>query len=83
MNYGGLREIEDTISIEKLKSKQVGYITGDLALNLIMSLSYSQGCWGRMLRDLYENDEIENFKEWVEKQKFTSELDLIMKLEGN
>lgn len=58
-------------------------ITGEQALNLIISLSYSQGCWGRLLRDLEENDAIEDFKEWVEEQRFTSELDLILCLEGN
>ena len=69
--------------INKLESKQKGYITGELALDLIKSLACSQGCWGRMLRDLEENDAIEDFKDWVEEQQFTSELDLILKLEGN
>lgn len=59
------------------------YITGEQALDLIKSLACSQGCWGRMLRDLEENDEIEDFKKWVEKQKFTDDLDLIIRLEGN
>lgn len=59
------------------------YITGEEALDLIKSLACSQGCWGRMLRDLEENDEIEDFKKWVEKQKFTDDLDLIIRLEGN
>lgn len=69
--------------INKLESKQKGYITGELALDLIKSLACSQGCWGRMLRDLEENDAIEDFKDWVEEQQFTSELDLILKLGGN
>lgn len=68
----------------KIESKQKGYITWELALDLIKSLSYSQGCWGRLLRDLEEYEEyMEEFKNWVEEQKFTSELDLILKLEGN
>ena len=69
--------------INKLESKQKGYITGELALDLIKSLACSQGCWGRMLRDLEENDAIEDFKDWVEEQQFTRELDLILKLGGN
>lgn len=67
----------------KIESKQKGYITGEMALDIIASLSYSQGCWGRLLRDIEENDAIEDFKNWVEEQKFTSELDLILCLEGN
>lgn len=58
-------------------------ITGEDALNILVSLSRSQGCWGRMLRDLIENDAIEDFKNWVEEQQFTTELDLILCLEGN
>lgn len=42
--------------INKLESKQKGYITGERALNL---------------------------KKWVEENKFTNELDLILRLEGN
>jgi len=58
-------------------------ISGDRALELVEELSYGQGCWGRLLRNLIDNDEIENFKEWVEEQQFTTELDLILTLEGN
>ena len=58
-------------------------ISGEMALNLIKSLACSQGCWGRLLRDLEENDAIEDFKTWVEEQEFTNELDLILTLEGN
>lgn len=57
-------------------------ITGEDALNILVSLSHSQGCWGRLLRDLEENDAIEDFKKWVEEQRFTDELDLILRLEG-
>lgn len=69
--------------INKLESKQKGYITGEMALDLIKSLACSQGCWGRLLRDIEENDAIEDFKNWIEEQKFTNELDLILRLEGN
>ncbi len=58
-------------------------ISGEKALELIKSLSYSQGCWGRLLRELEENDTIEEFKNWVEEKQFTTELDLILTLEGN
>ncbi len=58
-------------------------ISGDRALELIKELSYSQGCWGRLLRDLIDNDTIEDFKNWVEEQQFKNELDLILTLEGN
>lgn len=69
--------------IKKIESKQKGYITGDVALDLIKSLARSQGCWGRMLNELYEEDTIDDFKDWIEKIKFTDELDLILVLEGN
>ena len=69
--------------INKIESKQKGYITGEMALDIIKSLACSQGCWGRMLRDLCENDAVEDFKKWVEENKFTNELDLILRLEGN
>lgn len=69
--------------ISKLESRQKGYITGELAMNIIKELAMSQGCWGRMLRDLIENDAVDEFKEWVEAQQFTDELDLILRLEGN
>lgn len=58
-------------------------LSGEQALNLIKDLSYSQGCYGRLLRQLEENDKIEDFKQWVEEQQFTDTLDLIMTLEGN
>lgn len=58
-------------------------ISGDRALELIKELSYSQGCWGRLLRNLIDNDATEDFKNWVEEQQFTTELDLILTLEGN
>lgn len=58
-------------------------ISGEDALNIIVDLSRSQGCWGRLLRDLEENDAIEDFKKWVEEQQFTDTLDLILCLEGN
>ena len=58
-------------------------ISGEKALELVKSLSYSQGCWGRFLRELEENDTIEEFKIWVEEQQFKNELDLILTLEGN
>ena len=58
-------------------------ISGNDAINIIKSLANSQGCWGRLLRDLEENDAIEDFKKWVEQQEFTNELDLILTLEGN
>lgn len=58
-------------------------ISGEKALELIKSLSHSQGCWGRLLRELEENDTIEEFKIWVEEQQFKNELDLILTLEGN
>ena len=58
-------------------------ISGEQALNIIIDLSHSQGCWGRLLRDLEENDAIEDFKKWVEEQQFTDTLDLILCLEGN
>lgn len=69
--------------INKIESRQKGYITGDAGLDIIKGLASSQGCWGRMLRNLIESDAIDDFKDWVEKQQFKTELDLILCLEGN
>lgn len=71
------------MTINKIESKQKGYITGEMALDIITALSYGQGCWGRLLRDIEDNDATEDFKQWVEEQKFTNEIDLILCLEGN
>lgn len=57
----------------------------DEMLDLIKSLARSQGCWGRLLRDIYELDEEtreELFKQ-REDMNFKSWLDFILYLEWN
>lgn len=57
-------------------------------LDLILEFSYSQGCWGRLLRDLMDlkKNDPERFEdvmsEW-ESMDFQSNLDCLMFLEGN
>lgn len=56
-------------------------------LNIIIELSYSQGFYGRLYRELMEikEQEIETYKkiikEW-ESQNFTTTLDFILYIEG-
>lgn len=54
-------------------------------LNLLHDLARSQGCWGRLLRDIYELDEEtrENFFTERESMNFKSWLDFILFLEWN
>lgn len=56
-------------------------------LNIIIELSYSQGFYGRLYRDLMEikEQEIETYKEIIkewESQNFTTSLDFILYLES-
>lgn len=48
-------------------------------LNLIKSLSRSQGFYGRLYEQIHDNDEA---LEYLEQQDFKDELDLILFLEG-
>lgn len=60
----------------------------DQILALIRTFARSQGCWGRLLRDLYilEENDPETFDslmtEW-EGMNFQSDLDCLLFLEGN
>ena len=52
-------------------------------LNGIRELAKSQGFYGRLYRDLMEDDELmENFKKATERQNFTDIVDFVMWLEG-
>ena len=57
----------------------------DEIMDLIRELSYSQGCWGRLLRLIEEMDEDEynEYKEELEGKNFKDNLDCILYLEGN
>lgn len=59
----------------------------DDVMDIIINLSYSQGFYGRLLRDIAElRDEDENlfqnFVEEIESQNFTSSFDVVMYFEG-
>jgi hypothetical protein len=47
-------------------------------LKIITSLSYSQGLYGRLLRDIKENPDI---LDYLEKQNLKSDLDLVLFIE--
>lgn len=51
----------------------------------IENLSHSQGCYGRLLESINEISEEDRneFFEDLEKQNFTSVVDLVLYLEGN
>ena len=59
----------------------------DDVMDIIIDLSYSQGFYGRLLRDIAElRDEDENlfqnFVKEIESQNFTSSFDVVMYFEG-
>lgn len=56
-------------------------------INVLIQLSYSQGFYGRLLRDIseikeYEPERFELFIAEIESQEFTSPLDVVMYFEG-
>ena len=52
-------------------------------LNVIIRLSYSQGFYGRLLRDLRSDEDAANeFFEECERQNFKNAVDFVMWLEG-
>ena len=59
-----------------------GYLDFNDILNEIKSLAKSQGFYGRLYRELMENEDYkEDFKTEIEKQKFKDTLDFILWLE--
>lgn len=59
----------------------------DDVINIIDTLSYSQGFYGRLLRDIYELKKYEPemftmFVDEIESQNFTNVLDIVMYFEG-
>lgn len=72
-----------------MRKNAVGRIVLDFddVMDIIIDLSYSQGFYGRLLRDIAElRDEDENlfqnFVEEIESQNFTSSFDVVMYFEG-
>lgn len=56
-------------------------------IDIINTLSYSQGFYGRLLRDIYELKKYEPemfmmFVDEIESQEFTNTLDVVMYFEG-
>lgn len=71
----------------KLNSNNILVYTFDDVLNVISELAYSQGFYGRLLRDIYELMEYEPerfdmFVEEIESADFRSPLDVVMYFEG-
>ena len=59
----------------------------DDVIDIINTLSYSQGFYGRLLRDIYELKKYEPemfamFVNEIESQNFTNTLDIVMYFEG-
>ena len=59
----------------------------DDVINIIDTLSHSQGFYGRLLRDIYELKKYEPemfmmFVDEIESQNFTNILDIVMYFEG-
>lgn len=53
-------------------------MTRDEILHIIKSLASSQGFYGRLYEQLYDNDDV---LEYLERQNFKDQIDLIMFLE--
>lgn len=60
------------------------FLTFDEMIDIITELSYSQGFYGRLLRDINELDDekLDEVKTIWENKKFTDNLDFIMWLEN-
>lgn len=60
------------------------YMTFDEIKDLIITLSHSQGFYGRLLESIneLEEDKLEELKKLWESKKFTDDIDFIMYLEG-
>ena len=59
------------------------YLSYEEILQGIKELSYSQGFYGRLYRNIMEDTEVqEKFKNLCEKHKFTDMLDFILYIEG-
>ena len=71
----------------KLNSNNILVFDFNDVLNIISDLSYSQGVYGRLLRDIYELMEYEPERfdmlvEEIENANFRNSLDVIMYFEG-
>ena len=71
----------------KLNSNNILVFDFNDVLNIISDLSYSQGFYGRLLRDIYELMEYEPERfdmlvEEIENANFRNSLDVIMYFEG-
>lgn len=60
------------------------FLTFDEMIDIITELSYSQGFYGRLLRDLNELDDetLNEVEKLWESKKFTNNIDFIMWLEN-
>lgn len=60
------------------------YMSFDECIDLITELSYSQGFYGRLLRDIedLDYDKLAEVKSVWEEKKFTNNIDFIMYLEN-
>ena len=70
----------------KLYNHKLVYEFNDV-IDVLVQLSYSQGFYGRLLRDIgelkeYEPKHFEMFVEEIESQNFRTALDVIMYFEG-
>jgi hypothetical protein len=71
----------------KLNSNNRYCFDFDNVINVLIQLSYSQGFYGRLLRDIseikkYEPERFKLFVAEIESQEFTSPLDVVMYFEG-
>lgn len=57
-------------------------ITVDIAKDWISTLSHSQGTYGRIYRDLEENDKWEEFVDILNNSNVRDMLDMVMLIEG-
>ena len=70
----------------KLYNHKLVYEFNDV-IDVLVQLSYSQGFYGRLLRDIgelkkYEPEHFEMFVEEIESQNFKTALDVVMYFEG-
>lgn len=58
------------------------YLTKQEIKDTFISLSYSQGLYGRILRDIEETEDPDRVYQELENKHFESTLDLILYIEG-
>lgn len=71
------------VPLDRIGDKEMKpYVDFDNAIKLFKDLAHSQGFYGRLLRNLEDEEVAERFRDWLEENKLPTEIDLILAIEG-